>query len=120
MTHDSRGKAGRKTKRQGSGPTLANHRAAEKGRVVQAPLIWVRQSRPSERCILDFGPPPLRLKVERQGGSGIQYTSLIWTRKFGPLELAHCLLQAHYRPQLRTNGFLTPSLQSNPLYKKYR
>jgi hypothetical protein len=58
MTHGSRGKVGRKTKRQGSGPTLANHRAAEKGRVVQAPLIWVRRSRLSERCILNSVPPP--------------------------------------------------------------
>jgi hypothetical protein len=71
MRHDSRGKAGRKMTRRGSDPTLANHRAVEKGRLVQAPLIWVRRSRPSKRCILDSGPPPLRLKVERWGGSGM-------------------------------------------------
>jgi hypothetical protein len=51
---------------------LAKHGAAEKGGVVQVPLIQARRSRSSESCILDSRPPPppppLRLKVERQGG----------------------------------------------------
>jgi hypothetical protein len=69
MTHDSRGKAGRKTTRRGSGPTLAKHQAAEKGRVIQASLIWVCRSRPSKRCILDSGPPP---PLKGRNGGGVQ------------------------------------------------
>jgi hypothetical protein len=52
------GTGGKEDDKAGEWPTLAKHGAAEKGGVVQAPLIWARRSRPSERCILDSGPPP--------------------------------------------------------------
>jgi hypothetical protein len=70
----------------GEGPTQAKHRAAENDGIARAPLIRALRSRPSESCIRDSGPPPppLRLKVERQGGSGIAFIAvdpgaLIWT-----------------------------------------
>jgi hypothetical protein len=78
-------KGGLEDDMMGEGPTQAKHRAAEKDGSAQAPLIRARRSRPSESCIRDSGPPPpLRLKVERQGGSGIAFIvvdpgALIWT-----------------------------------------
>jgi hypothetical protein len=54
-------------------------------------LIWaVGEVRPRFRT-----PPPPRLKVERQGGSGIQYAPLIWERKSGLPELTRDLSWAH-------------------------
>jgi hypothetical protein len=34
------GKGGRKNEMTGGGPTLVNHKAAEKGGAARAPLIW--------------------------------------------------------------------------------
>jgi hypothetical protein len=62
------GKGGREDDMTGGGPTLVKHRAAEKGGAARASLIWAPRSWPSESCIWDSGPPPLRLKVERRGG----------------------------------------------------
>jgi hypothetical protein len=52
-------------------------------RVMQAPSIRALRSQPLESCESDSGPPPLRLKVERQGGSRIDFIAvdpgaLIW------------------------------------------
>jgi hypothetical protein len=68
----------------GKGPTLDKYKAAEKDEVVQVPLIRACRSRPSESCVHDSGHPPFRLKVERQGGSGMVFITidpgvLIWT-----------------------------------------
>jgi hypothetical protein len=74
------GKGGPEDDKAGEWPTLAKHGAAEKGGVVQATLIWARRSRSSKIFILDSGPPPLRLKVERRGGPEWSSSSLIRAR----------------------------------------
>jgi hypothetical protein len=76
------GKGGLEDDKTGEWPTLAKHRAAEKGGVVQASLIRARRSRPS-KAAPTIPDPPLRLKVERRGGSGITFIvvdpgALIW------------------------------------------
>jgi hypothetical protein len=61
----------------GAGPTRVKGRVAERDEAVHEPLIRASRSWPSESCVRDSGPPPLCLKVERRGGSGIQYGPLI-------------------------------------------
>jgi hypothetical protein len=60
-----------KITRQGRGPRRLNAEGQRMSRVACAPLIQALKSQPSERCVLDSGPPPpLCLKVERRGGGG--------------------------------------------------
>jgi hypothetical protein len=72
------GKGGREDEMTGGGPTLVKHRVTEKGGAERAPLIQAPRSWPSESCIWDSGPPPppLRLKVERRGGSGMVFIAV--------------------------------------------
>jgi hypothetical protein len=62
-----------KNKETGGGPTRVKHKAVERSRTARVPLIWVLQSWPSGSCTWDPRPPPLRLKVERQGGSELLF-----------------------------------------------
>ena len=76
MTHGSRRKVVLEDDKMGEGPTLSKHRAVEKDRIVQASLIWAPRSWPPESFTWELGPPPLRLKVERQGGSDLIFTAV--------------------------------------------
>jgi hypothetical protein len=65
----------------GEGPTQAKHGVVGNDGIARVSLIRVLRSQPSESCVRDSGPP--RLKVERQGGSGIAFIivdpgALIW------------------------------------------
>jgi hypothetical protein len=62
------GKGGKGDVMTENGPTRVKDKAAEKVGAAPEPLIQAPRSWPSENCILDSGPPPLRLKVERGGG----------------------------------------------------
>jgi hypothetical protein len=67
------GKGGLEDDKTGEWPTLAKHRAAEKGGVVQAPLIRARRSRPSKAApTIPDPPPPLKGRKAGGGGGGVR------------------------------------------------
>jgi hypothetical protein len=70
------GKGGQEDDMTGEGPAWVKGRVAEKDETAHEPLIRAPRSWPSENCIRDSGPPPLRLKVERRGGSGIAFIAV--------------------------------------------
>jgi hypothetical protein len=73
MTHGSRRKAGLEGDMTGEGPTLAKHRAAENDEDPSAVDPGAKISAVEKLRAQFRTPPPLRLKVERQGGSGIAF-----------------------------------------------
>jgi hypothetical protein len=85
MTDNNRGKAFLEDDMMRERPTMTKPREAENDGIARALLIWALRSRSSESYSPDSGPPPpLCLKVERKGGSGIAFISidlgtLIWT-----------------------------------------
>jgi hypothetical protein len=59
----------------GKGSMLVKCRRREDAWASCAPLIWVLESQPSGRCVLDSGPPP-PLKGRKAGGSGITLSAI--------------------------------------------
>jgi hypothetical protein len=77
---------------------LVKNRAAEKDGITRAPLIRVLRSWPLGSCAPDSRPPPpLCLKVERQGGSGISLSAVDLGALISAVEEVH--------PRFRTPPF---------------